>query len=193
LADRLLEIYRAACRAQADGRLGDAGRKRKVASLEGEIAELCSPLWLENSFGKTPLEGLAGDHRRLVNEIMRLLIAEELFTFVTAPPVQQPNGEVRPVGGTNNEAERTLRNPAAARKTGRASKTVHGARRQTIVVSVLESLRLYLKTYTLALVIEEVQGWLEKGRSCFEALLEKLKLGKPGPSILGQVLPKPSG
>ena len=41
--DRLLEIYREACRVQRDGRLGDAGRARKVAALDDEILELCVP------------------------------------------------------------------------------------------------------------------------------------------------------
>ena len=112
---------------------------------------------------------------------------------MTVKPVEQPNGETRPVGGTNNEAERTLRNPAEARKTGRTSKTVRGARRQTIVTSVLESLRLYLCSFTLPAVIEEVRGWLATGRSCFEELLEKLGLARPTQSILDEVLPSPSG
>jgi len=189
-ADRLLEIYRAACRVQRDGRLGDAGRARKVAALEDEVLELCSPMWFADL---PPLEGLDNDYRLLVSEVMRLMLAEELFTFVTAKAVEQPNGETQTVGGTNNEAERTLRNPATARKTGRTSKTMHGARRQTILTSVLESLRLYLTTFTLAKVIEEVQGWVATGRSCFEELLEKLGLPLPAPSILEQVLPSPSG
>jgi hypothetical protein len=189
-ADRLLEIYRAACRVQRDGRLGDCGRARKVAALEDELFDLCSPMWLEDL---PPLQGLDNDYRLLVNEIMRLLLAEELFTFVLAKAVEQPNGEIQAVSGTNNEAERTLRNPAQARKTGRTSKTVPGARRQTIVTSVLESLRLYLSTFTLAAVIEEVQGWVEAGRSCFEELLKKLGLAQPTQSILDKVLPNPSG
>jgi transposase len=188
--DRLLEIYRTACRVQRDGRLGDAGRERKVAALEDDLVTLCGPMWYENL---PPLEGLANDYRLLVNEIVRLLLAEELFTFVTAKPVEQPNGETHPVGGTNNEAERTLRNPAEARKTSRTSKTVNGARRQTILTSVLESLRLYLTTFTLPNVIAEVQGWITTGRSCFEELLEKLGLARPEQSILDQVLPTPSG
>ena len=188
--DRLLEIYRTACRVQRDGRLGDAGRGRKVAALEGEIIELCGPLWYENL---PPLEGLANDYRLLVNEIMRLMIAEQLFTFVTARPVEQPNGATHPVGGTNDESERTLRNPATARKTGRTSKTVNGARRQTIVTSVLESLRLYLTTFTLPNAIAEVRGWIATGRSCFEELMEKLGLARPEQSILDEVLPMPSG
>jgi transposase len=189
-ADRLLEIYREACRVQRDGRLGDAGRARKVAALEDEVLELCGPMWFADL---PPLEGLADDYRRLVNEVMRLMLAEELFTFVTAKPVEQPNGATHPVGGTNNEAERTLRNPATARKTGRTNKTMHGARRQTIVTSVLESLRLYLTSFTLPNVIAEVQGWMATGRSCFEELLEKLGLARPEQSILDEVLPSPSG
>jgi transposase len=190
LADRLLEIYREACRVQRDGRLGDAGRTRKVAALENEIMELCGPWWLENL---PPLEGLDNDCRLLINEVMRLLLAGELFTFVTAKAVEQPNGEMQTVGGTNNEAERTLRNPAQARKTGRTNKTIHGARRQSIVMSVLESLRLYLAAFTLANVIEEVQGWLAAGRSCFEELLQRLGLPRPEQSVLDQILPTPSG
>src|SRR3954451_16979326 len=175
-ADRLLEIYGAACRVQRDGRLGDAGRARKVAALEDELFELCSPTWFADL---PPLPGPANDYRLLVNEVMRLLLAEELFTFVTAKPVEQPNGDIRAVAGTNNDAERTLRNPASARKTGRTSKTVAGARRQTIVTSVLESLRLYLSAFTLPEVIEEVRGWLATRRSCFEELLEKPGLARP--------------
>jgi hypothetical protein len=188
--DRLLEVYRTACRVQGDGRLGDQGRARKVAALEGEIVTLCSPRW---DLNLPPQEGLDNDYRLLVNEIMRLLLAEQLFTFVTAKPVAQPNGEMQTVGGTNNEAERTLRNPAGARKTGRTSKTAYGARRQTILTSVLESLRLYLATFTLPNVIEEVQGWVATGRSCFEELLEKFGLARPAQSILDQILPTPSG
>jgi transposase len=188
--DRLLEIYRAACRVQRDGRLGDAGRARKVAALEDEVCQLCGAKWLADLL---PSEGPENDYRLLVNEVMRLLMKEELFTFVQAKPVEQPNGKTQAVAGTNNESERTLRNPAEARKTGRTNKTVAGARRQTIVTSVLESLRLYLSTFTLPNVIAEVQGWLAKGRSCFEELLEKLGLPLPTQSILDEVLPMPSG
>ena len=52
---------------------------------------------------------------------MRLMLSQQLFTFVTAPPVELPTGETVPVAGTNNEAERTLRNPAQARDTGRTN------------------------------------------------------------------------
>src|SRR5438034_11586328 len=90
---------------------------------------LCAPLWAAEL---PPLEGPDNDYRLLCNEVMRLMLSEQLFTFVTAAPVTMPDGESTPVAGTNNEAERTLRAAAEARKTGRTSKTLRGARRQTI-------------------------------------------------------------
>jgi hypothetical protein len=189
-ADRLLEIYRSACRVQRDGRFSDAGRTQKVAELDDEILALCGPMWAAEL---PPLEGPDNDYRLLANELMRLMLARQLFTFVTAQPAAQPNGVTPPLGATNNEAERTLRNPATARKTGRTNKTLNGARRQTILTSVLESLRLYLPTFTLSSVLAEIDGWIDKGRSCFTALLHTLKIPSPQQSVLDQVLPDPSG
>jgi len=189
-ADRLLEIYRAACRVQRDGRLSDAGRARKVAELDDEILELCGPTWFAEL---PPSEGATNVDRRLCNELMRLMLAQELFTFVTAAPVETPTGETQPMAGTNNEAERTLRSSATARKTGRTNKTLGGARRQTILVSVLESLRCFLPTYTLTTVIAEIQRWCDTGQSCFEQLLSALQLAPPAESLLDRLLPLPSG
>jgi transposase len=189
-ADRLLEIYRSACRVQRDGRLCDAGRTQKVADLDDEIVGLCGPMWAAEL---PPLEGPDNDYRLLVNEVMRLMLARELFTFVTAEPVEQPNGVTQEVGATNNEAERTLRSPAEARATGRTNKTLAGARRRTILTSVLESLRVYLPTFTLTSVLAEVKRWIAKGQSCFTELMHKLKLCTPEKSVLDQVLPNPSG
>jgi transposase len=190
VADDLLEIYREACRVQRDGRLSDAGRARKVAVLEDRVLELCGPVWLAEL---PPLEGPDNDYRLLGNEVTRLLLAEELFTFVTAAPVTTPTGETVLVAGTNNEAERTLRNPATARDTGRTNKTLAGARRRTIHVSVLESLRCYLAKFTLNSVIAEVQRWLDTGRSCFARMLKKLRLPSPERSVLDVLYPAPSG
>jgi transposase len=188
-ADRLLEIYRSACRVQRDGRLSAAGRARRVAALDDEVLDLCAPVWVAE------LPKLADEtednYRLLVEEVMRLMLAKELFTFVTAPPTTQPNGTRQPVAGTNNEAERTLRGPAQARDTGRTNKTLAGARRQTIVVSVLESLRLYLPCFTLGSVVAEVERWLKTGRSCYQQLLAKLKLSVAERPILDRVFPQP--
>lgn len=188
MTDGLLAIYRAACRVQRDGRLGDAGRQRKARELEDQILDLCFASWQ-----LPPSEGLEDDYRLLVNEVMRVALDRELFTFVTSPPVCQPNGTIQAVAGTNNEAERTLRGAAQARAVGRTNKTLSGARRQTIVASVLESLRLYLKTYTLSSIVAEVQRWWASGLSCFAQLLRKLHLSLPEQSVLDRVLPVPSG
>jgi transposase len=189
-ADGLLSIYRSAHRVQRDGRLGDVGRTRKIAELDEAIFELCGPVWDVDS---RPLEGVANDYRLLINEVMRLMIVEELFTFVTAEAVDQPNGVTQSVGATNNEAERTLRFSAQARDTGRTNKTMAGARRQTILTSVLESLRLYLPTFTLSSVLAEIRRWTATGRSCFAELLDSLKIPAPRESVLDRVLPIPSG
>jgi transposase len=188
--DRLLGIYREACRVQRDGRLSDAGRARKVLVLDDEILDLCVANWLPD---QTPSHGLANDYRLLVNEVLRLLVRQELLTFVTAKPTEQPNGTTKSVDGTNNEAERTLRGVAQARLTGRTSKTLDGARRQTILTSVLQSLRLYLPTFTLSSVLAELKRWWATGRSCFAELIEQLKLTPPERSVIDQILPGPSG
>jgi transposase len=195
--DRLLEIYRTACRVQRDGRLSAAGRLRKVAALDDAILELCLGMWV---LELPPLEESAeNNYRLLCNEVMGLMLERQLFPFVTAEPGTQPNRVRQPVSGTNNEAERTLRSPAQARATGRTNKTTVGARRQTILVSVLESLRVYLTTFTLASVTAEIQRWQQAGQSCFTRLLHKLKITLPTPttesaaSLLDKVLPLPDG
>ena len=43
--DRLLEIYREACRVKSDRRFSAEGLKRKVADLDDAIFDLCSSLW----------------------------------------------------------------------------------------------------------------------------------------------------
>jgi hypothetical protein len=188
--DRLLEIYRQACRVQRDGRLSDAGRARKVLALDDEILDLCVANWLPD---QPPSQGLEKDFHLLVNEVLRLLARQELLTFVTAEPTEQPNGTTKPVDGTNNEAERTLRGAAQARLTGRTSKTPVGARRQTILTSVLESLRVYLPTFTLTSVMAELNRWWATGRSCFAELMEKLELTPRKGTVLDQIVPGPSG
>jgi hypothetical protein len=175
---------------QRDGRLSDAGRARKVAALDDDILELCGPMWFAEL---SPSQGTTNDFRLLCNELMRLMLAQELFTFATAAPVTTPPGETQPVAGTNNEAERTLRSSATARKTGRTNKTLGGARRQTVLVSVLESLRCFLPRFTLTTVIAEIQRWRDTGQSCFTKLLNELKLVPPTTSLLDRLLPVPSG
>lgn len=189
-ADGLLAIYHEANRIKRDRRYGEAGRRGEVEKLLDALFALCDPVWREKWSPDDPLEH---DRCNLALEILRLMDREELFAFVTAKPVEQPNGTQQTVGGTNNEAERTLRKPARARKTGQTSKTPLGARRTSILTSVLESLRLYLPTYTLGSVLEEMKRWQEAGKSCFRQLLEKLKLSLPERGVLERLFPEPSG
>ena len=107
------------------------------------------------------------DFANLVDELLRLLMADELFTFVLCPDVEP----------TNNGMERQLRSPAQDRKAGRTNQTAAGAHRRSVIVSVLESLRANLEKFTLASVLEEVGHWMQEGISLFarqwQALQEK--------------------
>ena len=180
-ADRLLALYRKALKVKRDRRLGERGRERNVTELENELIDLCpdSKRWWDET---AVLDEAEDACRLLANELMRLLLDRELFTFVLEADV----------AGTNNESERTLRDSAQARKTGRTNKTLFGARRQTIVRSVLESLRTQLPCYCLDTVVEEIRRWWQRGRSGFRELAERYGLGSPGTSVLDTVLPLPS-
>jgi hypothetical protein len=86
--DRLLQLYRDAQHAAEDGRLGDTGRKRRVAELEDRLCRLCIPFDREATAEMKPHER---DFTNLVQELIRLMLAEELFTFVLAPGVEPTN------------------------------------------------------------------------------------------------------
>jgi transposase len=195
--DRLLEIYRKACRVQRDKRFSEAGRAARVGELDDEVLDLVGPMWAAEL--PPHQEGSLEDYRLLCNEIMRLMLDQQLFVFVTAPPTTAPNGETQAVAGTNNESERTLRGPAAARATGRTNKKVRGARRQTVITSVLESTRQYLLEFTLTTLLAEIERWTTRGRSCFTDQLNKLKRAGQGQfpetetSVLDALLPLPTG
>ncbi len=104
---------------------------------------------------------------------MRLMLNQELFVFVTEPAVD----------GNNNVAERQLRDDAMARKTCRTSKTPQGAKRRSVISSVLQSIGKQLDRFTLEAVIGEAARWLEDGKSCFAKQVESRGLGPPGPPL----------
>ena len=82
--------------------------------------------------------------------------------------------------GNNNAAERQLRDDATARKTGRTSKTAAGAKRRSVISSVLQSIGKQLEQFTLESVIAEASRWLSDGKSCFTNQIESRGLGPPG-------------
>jgi transposase len=167
--DQLLELYRDAKRAADDGRLGAHGRQCRVAELECRLGALCRPIV---DAARPDLKPHEHEFANLAEELIRLSLAEELFTFVLIPGV----------AATNNAMERQLRNPALDRKAGRTNKTARGAHRRSVIVSVMESLRANLPTFNLATVLEEVGRWIEAGASLFMRQWQELLATQPTPA-----------
>ena len=87
-----------------------------------------------------------------------------LFVFVEHP-------EVEP---TNNRSERNVRREAEIRKSGRTSKSDTGAKRRSIIMTVLATLDTRFERFTLDNLLTEVMGWIERGRSLFDLELDNL-------------------
>jgi hypothetical protein len=164
--DHLLALYYDAKRASADGRLGRQGREHKVAEFEDRLSDLCRPHWRQTTPDLPPHER---EFANLAEELTQRLFDEELFTFVLHP-------EVDP---TNNLAERLQRSPAKDRDAGRTNKTASGARRRSVITSVLESLRVNLSPFTLRSVVEEATHWMREGISLFKQQLQAITLPVP--------------
>ncbi len=73
-------------------------------------------------------------------------------------------------------------------RTGRTSKTVQGARRRTILVSVLESLRLHVPRFTLAGVLAEIAEWAVNGISRFGRMINASGLAPPDSTTLATLI-----
>jgi hypothetical protein len=174
--DGLLALYREACRAAVDQRLGADGRQRRIDQLELQLCDLCAARVADTT---PPANNVERDFHNLAHELVRLMGAEELFTFVRVPDVP----------GTNNESERTLRNPARNRRTDQTTRSIRGARRRTILTSVLESLRTQLPKFDLRSVLAEVSDWFQSGVSCFGRMIQKLKLPALDHSPLDDLVP----
>jgi transposase len=168
--EQLLALFRDGKRFQHDGRLGAAGRERRVHELEERLERLCS-CWQDELSEETP-----ADERDFVNlqkALMRMMGEQELFTFVVVP-------EVEP---TNNRSERTFRFTAQMRQANQTSKSEWGALRRSILTSVLLSLRQHLPEFTLETVVQEVRRWRTTGESLFRAQLAACQAGLPPPVI----------
>ena len=161
--DALLDIYRQGKAIAADKRLSEAGRRARVDQLVNAICDCTGERFADET---APPDDAERDYYNLTHEIVRLLGEDELFTFVIYPEAD----------GTNNLSERQLRDPAQDRMTGQTNKTAHGARRRTVITSVLDSLRAYVPKLTLKTVLKELDRWQETGISCFRQLVQQLKL-----------------
>ena len=172
-----MEVFREAKRIAADSRFGPNGRAAKVNDLDNQLADVCMIRCSEDIDG--PRDETDREFHNLVHEVVRLMLNEELFAFVV-------HGDV---SATNNEAERSLRGAALDRRTGRTSKTVRGARRRTVLVSVFETLKLYLPKFPLTNVVEEVVDWYRTGESRFWKLRVSQGLDPPGSPRLKTLIP----
>lgn len=162
-ADALLDIYRQGKAIAADQRLSEAGRRTRVQELVDAVCDCTGDRFADS---RTPGDEAERDFINLTHEIVRLLGDDELFTYAIHPEAD----------GTNNESERSLRHAALDRHTGQTNKTARGARRRTIITSVLDSLRVHLPMLTLQSVLAEIERWQHAGTSCFRRLVEALNL-----------------
>lgn len=181
--DALLDIYRRGKKIAADKRLSEAGRRLRADQLHDAIYDCTANRFCDK---RPPTDDVEKDFCNLIHEILRLLREDELFTYVIQPEV----------AGTNNESERSLRSAAQDRRTGRTSKTERGARRRTIIGSVLDSLRLHLPTPNLSGVQAEIARWYDEGVSCFRRMVASLKIPERSlpenvSSVLDLIVPLP--
>lgn len=159
--DQLLELYRDAKQAARDRRLSETGRQIRASQFVARLCDLCHPHWpAATPRLPKPRNESEGVFRNLIEELMRLVIAEQLFEFVLDPEV----------AATNNLSERQLRSSALARKANRTNKTDTGAIRQTHIVSVLESLRCSLTVFTIKTVVGQVANALHQAAGIFQTI-----------------------
>jgi transposase len=157
--DKLLKIFHDAKRVAKDRRMREQGRQKHESRLVAKLCDVCHPHWLATSPQlPEPCTESERTFYNLIEEFMRLVAAEQLFEFVRHP-------EVDP---TNNLSERQLRSSALARKAKRTNKTDAGAKRQTHIVSVLQSLRRSLPTFTIKTVLERVENALHHAGGIFQ-------------------------
>ena len=165
--DALCDIYHEAVRCSRDSRLS-IGRAKKACELQDMIRSLCA------EHNETIVENVTADHEttfiRLQNELIDNLNC--LFVFVEHP-------EVEP---TNNRSERNVRREAEIRKGGRTSKTSAGAKRRSIIMTVLASLQTRFAKFTLDNLLSEIQRWREQGCSIFELELTGLQNANAPPT-----------
>ena len=158
--------------------LNDAAeRKAVVAKLQERIKLLCSRrgeeiITLKAAAKSEPPIESTPSHVETFLLLQRELAdnVDCLFVFVEHP-------EVEP---TNNRSERNARREAEIRKGARTSKTDRGAKRRSIIVTVLASLRTRISKLTLSNMLAEVGRWVDTGKSLFELELEAIQ-AKRGP------------
>jgi hypothetical protein len=155
--DQLHAIFVAGKKAQKNDGLTEIRRERKVGMLQRKLRTLCA-----RHGEKIPTDA-CDDLRDFLNLQKRMIkYADSLFTFVLHPDVEP----------TNNRAEQGFRKTAKARNNYQTSKTERGARRRSVLASVLTSLRQNLPEFSLETVVAEVRLWRISGQSLFDRQLQ---------------------
>jgi len=155
--DQLHAIFVAGKKAQKNEALSEAQRQRKASMLQGKLRTLCA------RHGERIPTDACDDLRDFLNLQKRMIkYMDSLFTFVLHP-------EVEP---TNNRAEQGFRKTSKARNNYQTSKTERGARRRSVLASVLTSLRQNLPEFSLETVVAEVSEWRISGQSLFDHQLQ---------------------
>lgn len=154
--DELHAIFVEGKKAQKDATLTEVQRQRKTRSLQRKLRTLCV-----RHEEKIPADA-CDDLRDFLNLQKRMIkYMDSLFTFVLHP-------EVEP---TNNRAEQGFRKTAKARNNYQTSKTARGARRRSVLASVLTTLHQNLPEFSLETVVAEVSQWRTDGQSLFDRQL----------------------
>lgn len=160
--EKLHNIFRAA-KAIKRTNLTDLQQHRKVVGLKRRVTNAC-PRYQERLPKDTP-----DDVRKFINLQKRLIrYQDSLFTFVLNPDVAP----------TNNRAEQGLRKTARARNNYQTSKTDRGARRRSVIATVMTSLQQNLPEFSLDIMVEEVTKWRVDGTSLFDKQLATVR-GSP--------------
>jgi transposase len=161
--ERLHTIFRAAKQLK-QANLTNQQRNRKIAGLQRRVSHAC-PRYLERLSKDTP-----DDVRKFVNLQKRLIRYQaSLFTFMLHPDVEP----------TNNRAEQGLRKTARARNNYQTSKTDKGARRRSVITTVMTSLQQNLPAFSLDTMVEEVTNWRVAGTSLFDQQLATVRGSPP--------------
>lgn len=155
--DQLHVLFVAGKKAQKNARLTETQRQKKATVLQEKLRTLCM-----RHEEKIPAHA-CDDLRDFLNLQKRMIkYMDSLFTFVLHP-------EVEP---TNNRAEQGFRKTAKARNNYQTSKTERGARRRSVLASVLTTLRQNLSEFSLETVVAEVRQWRMDGQSLFDRQLQ---------------------
>lgn len=140
-------IFHCAKEMQRNEMLNEKQKQQKIKSLQKRIHNLCTRA--EESIPKDAEQ----DWRNYVNLHKRLIkYLDSLFTFVLDPTIEP----------TNNRAERGFRKTAKARNNYQTSKTMIGARRRSVIASVMTSMKQNLSEFSIQSIVDEAIKWRQK-------------------------------